>query len=105
MRARTPSTRITRLTTIARTGRLMKRSVKFMVGRLLLGRGRRRIVGQLHRIVDDHRRSALLLALPGRYHDVPLANTLQYGDLVAAGLAEHHKALIGDKRVLALHVP
>src|SRR5262245_64694045 len=46
-----PAMRMTRLTTIARTGRLMKRSVNFISAVLRLGRG---IVGWTYLVVHEH---------------------------------------------------
>src|SRR5689334_2259745 len=69
---RRPRTTMSRLTTIASTGRLMKTSVNFMPwprclveGSLFL-RVRVRAVGRLHRVVDGHRRAVLQLDLPAR---------------------------------------
>src|SRR5207253_9838205 len=62
VKARTPTTRISRLTVIARTGLRMKLSVKFIAGRRssLFLRRRIWIVRRLHGGVDDDRR-----AVPG----------------------------------------
>src|SRR5262245_18413023 len=59
----TPAIRITRLTTIARTGRLTNRSVKRISIVLWL---RRRLVLRLNLVIDDNRRSVAELKGAGR---------------------------------------
>src|SRR5580692_10836900 len=81
---RRPSTRISRLMTIASTGRLMKRSVKFMAGASLLLRRRVLVVQRLHVVVDAHRRAVLQFELPAGDHHRPLRHALQDCDLISA---------------------
>src|SRR5580704_8408123 len=81
---RKPSTRINRLMTAARTGRLMKRSVKFMARASSLLRRRVLVVQRLHAVVDAHRRSVLQFELPTGDHHRPLGHPLQDRDLIPA---------------------
>src|SRR4051812_4566503 len=67
---RRPSTMMSRLTTMARTGRRMKRSVNFM-GLFFLRRGRRVVCG-LDLVVDDHGRAVLQLDLAAGHDLVAL---------------------------------
>src|SRR6185369_1222758 len=81
--ARTPSTRIIRLITVASTGRRMKMSVKF-IG-LLLARRRVGVVARLDGVVDHHRRAVTQLDLSGGHHRRAWLDAAQHRDLVAAG--------------------
>src|SRR5471032_3549386 len=82
---RRPSTTISRLTTLARTGRLMKMSVKFMARiPLVFLRRRIRVVGRLHLVVDHDRRAVLQLELAAGDHGLAFLDAGQDGDLVAA---------------------
>src|SRR6185503_12538017 len=85
-----PAIRITRLTTIERTGRRTKRSVNFISAVLRL---RRRAVARLHLVVD-HDRGAVAELEHARGHDL-LAGFHAGGDrhLVAAAIAELHELL------------
>src|SRR5512142_586196 len=99
-----PITRMARLTTIERTGRLMKMSVKWPTARLLLNGIGRGVVGQSHGIVDVHNRTVLQLQLTGAHHRVARREAFEHGYLVAAGLSQNDEALIGHEIVLALLV-
>src|SRR5262249_29887376 len=85
-----PAMRITRLTTIARTGRLMKRSVNFTSALLGLGR---RVVGRLLGVVDLDGRAVAELEDPGRHDFLAGLQAGEDGDLVAAPHAELDEAL------------
>src|ERR1700747_2586879 len=82
--ARSPSTRISALTTIESTGRFTKMSVKFIASSarcsaaasVLLRRGVR-VVGRLHAVVDADRRAALELDLAAGHHLGALADAAQ----------------------------
>src|ERR1700680_1210189 len=66
---RKPSTRISRLMTTASTGRLMKRSVKFMARALSFLRRWALVVERLHCVVDAQRRAVLQFELStGDHH-------------------------------------
>src|SRR6516162_9817145 len=83
-----PAIRITRLTTIARTGRRMKRSVNFM-GAFLgpasavdrVGRG---VVAGLRLVVDLHRRAIAQLEHARRHDFLAGFEPREDGDLIAA---------------------
>src|SRR5580658_6508460 len=81
---RRPSTRISRLMTIASTGRRMKMSVKFMARASLFLRRRVLFVQRLHAIVDAHRRAVLQFELPAGDHRRPLGYALQDRDLISS---------------------
>src|SRR5689334_11024308 len=90
--ARKPSTRISRLTTEASTGRSIKISVNFIGGLLLFLRRRVRAVGRQHAVVDHERRAVLQLQLATRHDLRAFADALEYRDLIAArrpGRDEH----------------
>src|SRR5947207_8137 len=106
-----PAMRITRLTTMARTGRRMKRSVNFMmVARCLLTvfRFRRRQVSRLHRVVDRHGCAGAQLEHARGHHFLARLDAGHHGDLVAARAAELHEllahALVGLVRLRIGHV-
>src|SRR5271163_3220269 len=61
---RAPSTRMSRLSVVARTGLRMKISVKFIAGPSLFLRRRIGIAQRLNRVVDDERRAVLELDAP-----------------------------------------
>src|ERR671915_25353 len=65
-----PARRITRLTTIARTGRLTKRSVNRIGCSSVVFRAGRRIVAGLHRVVDEDRDPVPQLEHAGGHHFV-----------------------------------
>src|SRR5438128_2812139 len=110
--------RITRLTTIARTGRLMKRSVSFMTVNgsrlpetgnwLTILRIRFGIVARLDRVVHDHRRAWTELERAGAHHFLARFDSGEHRDLIAAGAAELHELLpnaaIGLARLRILDV-
>src|SRR5215471_8220009 len=86
----TPAMRITRLTTIARTGRRMKRSVNFMLAVLGLGS---RVVRRLHLVVDQDRSAVAQLEDPRGHDFLAGLHTRGHCDLVAAGAAQLHELL------------
>src|SRR5580658_11311638 len=91
---RRPSTRISRLITIARTGRRMKRSVKFMARASLFLRRRVLFVQWLHAIVDAQRCAVLQFELPAGDHRCPLRYALQDRDLIAARRSRRDEHLL-----------
>src|SRR5216684_4698801 len=95
---RKPSTRISRLMTTASTGRLMKRSVKFMASNSLLLRRWVLVVERLHAIVDAHRRAVLQFELPTGDHHRPLGHALQDCHLISSRRPR------GDEHLLRLHL-
>src|SRR5579863_750422 len=95
---RRPSTRISRLITIARTGRRMKRSVKFMVRASLFLRRRILLVQRLHAIVDAQRRAVLQFELPAGDHRCPLGYALQDRNLISSRRPR------GDEHLLRLEL-
>src|SRR5512140_2221701 len=82
-----PAITITRLTTIARTGRLMKRSVNRMSALL---RPRRGVVGRLDRVVDLDRRPRPQLEHARRHDLVARLDPRQDRHLVATRAAQLH---------------
>src|SRR4051812_5632976 len=88
----TPASRMTRLTTIARTGRLMNKSVIFIGSGI--GRLRVELVPGLHGVVDVDRRAGA--EAEGAVGDDLIArlDAAFNGHLVAAGRAELHEALL-----------
>src|SRR3954471_8226125 len=93
---RRPSTMMSRLTTIARTGRRMKRSVNFMG--LFFLRRRRRVVGRLDLVVDGDRRAVLELDLAAGDDFIALLDAAEDGDLVPARRAGVDENLLYDRR-------
>src|SRR5262249_43939211 len=86
----TPAIRITRLTTIARTGRLTNRSVNRILAFLRLGS---RLVLRLNFIVDDNG-SAVPKLEGARRHDLFFGfDAGQHGNLIASRRTELHKLL------------
>src|SRR3979490_2871371 len=79
-----PSTRISRLTTIASTGRRMKRSVKFMVRTSMFLRRWLLLLDRLPGCVDAPRRAVLQFELATGDHDRPLRDALQDCDLISS---------------------
>src|SRR6266513_644321 len=104
---RRPSTKIVRLTTVARTGRSMKISVNFLIcapRSLVLGFGGR-VVRRLDRVVDDHGHPCAQLDLPGGDHCIAFLDAREDRDLVAARAARRDELLLCEKRcspILAL---
>src|SRR5258708_965325 len=96
--ARRPTTRISRLTTAAKTGRRMKRSVNFIGGPLLIDRLRRGVVGRHDAIVDGERHAVAQLDLARRYDRVAVCDALQDGDLIAARGTRRDEDLAGDEQ-------
>src|SRR5688572_32734652 len=86
-----PAMRMTRLTTIARTGRLTKRSVNFIRSvrlwpdLLLVVFGfRRRVIGWLHFVVHEHRGRVAELEHSGGHNLVACLHTRDHSYLIAA---------------------
>src|SRR5688572_10197090 len=79
-----PAIRITRLTTIASTGRLMKRSVNRIGCSSVVFRPGRRIVAGLYGVVDEHGGPVPQLEHARRHDLVPRIDARQDGHLVAA---------------------
>src|SRR6267378_2753673 len=99
---RSPSTKIVRLTTVARTGRSMKMSVNFLIcapRSRVFGLGGR-VVRRLDRVVDDHGHPGAQLDLPGGDHRVALLDTREDRDLVPARAACRDELLLREKRSL-----
>src|SRR6516165_3700313 len=107
--ARSPSTRINALTTIASTGFFMKMSVKFIACALwplhpplpasLLLRGRIRVVCRFHAVVDTHRRAILQFDLAAGDDLDPRVESGEDRDLIAAGRTGGHEGLLHHQRV------
>src|SRR6478752_6982025 len=91
---RRPSTTISRLTTMASTGRRMKMSVKFT---LFFLRRRRGVVRGLHLVVDRDGRVVLELELAAGDHLVALLQAGQDRHLVAARRSCGHEHLLGHR--------
>src|SRR5579863_414772 len=91
-----PTRRMSRLTTLARTGRRMKRSVKAFIGDPSrpgrFGRGRKR-GGLVQR--DRHR--GLQLDLPGGHHALALPQALGDRNPLPARRADPHEAPLNDE--------
>src|SRR5213083_1994764 len=85
-----PAMRITRLTTIARTGRLTKRSVNRILTVLWLGC---RLVGRLNLIVDENRSAVAKLEDTGGDDLFLRLDPRQNRDLIAARGSELHELL------------
>src|SRR5512135_1936843 len=84
---RRPSTRISRLMTIASTGRRMKTSVSFIVAALLFLRRGVRVVGRLHAVVDHQRRAVLELQLAAGDHLGARVDAFEQRHLIAPSRA------------------
>src|SRR5258706_8515691 len=82
-----PAIRMTRLTTIARTGRRMKRSVIFMSTTSVVLRPWGRVVGRLNLVVDLHRDTVPQLEYAGGHHLVAGMHAVQHGHLIPARAA------------------
>src|SRR5438132_2891569 len=108
-----PAMRITRLTTIASTGRFMKRSVSFichpeprrrrgipyLLAVLWFGG---RVVPRLNRVVDRHR-GARTEFEDARSHDLfPRLDAADHSDLIATRAAEFHELLANTSIALAI---
>src|SRR5580698_8190088 len=101
---RKPSTRISRLMTTASTGRLMKRSVKFMAGASSFLRRWALVVERLHRVVDAQRRAVLQFELSAGDHHRPLGHALQYRDLISARRPRGDEHLLGLQLRIAFRI-
>src|SRR6202035_4384713 len=95
---RKPSTRISRLMTAARTGRLMKISVKFMARASSFLRRWVLVVERLHCVVDANRRAVLQFELPAGDDHRPLGHALQDRDLISTRRPR------GDEHLLRLEL-
>src|SRR5512142_918061 len=101
----TPAITISRLTTMAMTGRRMKRSVKDMalpscVFRSALRRPRREGGLRRQRVVDDHGHPVAELEGAGAHHRLARLEPLGHGDEVAAPLAQPHELLLDGELLL-----
>src|SRR6516162_10460040 len=96
-----PTSRISRLSTLAKTGRRMKRSVKAFMRSPSRSRrfSRRRQRGAL---VDRDRRIGLQLDLPGCHHALALLGPLLDRDPLSARRANANEAAFSDERARAL---
>src|SRR5262245_15264370 len=102
-RARAPSTRISRLTTDARTGRRMKMSVNCMMCSAVF-RHRVGVVTRLDLVVDRHRGTVAQLHLAGGDDNVACLHAGQHRDLVAARRTGGYEGLLcGARRTVQLH--
>src|SRR5690242_19721961 len=100
---RRPSTTMSRLTTRARTGFRMKRSVKFIASAsLFLRRGVRVVLGHDALVVRRQGRAVLQLEPAARHDDRALVEALEDRDLVAAGRARGDEDLLGHEALLLL---
>src|SRR3974390_515880 len=98
--ARRPRTRIIKLTTVASTGRRMKRSVNPLIARppsSLLDGSRVRHGRRVARIVDRHRRPVAQLDLPGGHHGLALLESVFDRHLVAPRQPGLHQYLARDE--------
>src|SRR5277367_6236143 len=101
---RAPSTRISRLSVVARTGLRMKMSVKFIASLSLFLRGRIGTVQRLNTVVDDKRRAVLELDAPARHN---FGSGLHPGEdrhLVTASRSHGNEYLLCDDRGFRLFV-
>src|SRR5271155_1049414 len=101
---RRPSTRISRLITIASTGRRIKRSVKFMSRASLFLRRRILFVQRLHAIVDAQQRAVLQFELPAGDHRCPLGYALQDRDLISARRSRGDEHLLRQDLGIAFRI-
>src|SRR5258705_11957683 len=85
---------MTKLTTVATTGRRMKRSVNFVTSSLHVGRVRIILVAGLNGIVHLHRHAAAEFKYTGADYFGALLEPGKNRDLIAAGCAEFHKLLL-----------
>src|SRR5690349_4393523 len=88
-KARAPSSRISRLTTVASTGRRMKISVK-RIG--LLPRHFARVLQALL-VGEDHLGAVMQLQLPADHDQVAVIDTLQHRDLSVESRAQGYEGL------------
>src|SRR5450631_4205927 len=98
----TPAIRMTRLTTIARTGRRTKRSVKDFT--LAVLRLRSRVVAGLDLVVDLDGGPVAQLEHAGRDHGLTRLDAGGHRHLVAAGGADLDELLAHTEVALALRV-
>src|SRR5262252_10116561 len=109
MSARSPSTKINELTTIASTGLRMKMSVKFIAcaldpwpaprpASMLLWR-RVWVLGRFHAVVDAHRRTILQLDLATADHFGARIEPAEDCDLIAPGGTGGHEGLLDHQRI------
>src|SRR5437016_10292747 len=81
---------MTRLTTMASTGRLIKRSVNFILAILGLGSW---IVPGFNLVVDSNRRAVAQLEHPGAHHFIPRIHARDHRHLVTARAFNFHELL------------
>src|SRR5579862_489033 len=105
-RVRSPNTRMKRLTTVARTGRRIKRSVKppMNAPSLFVSRMRVGVVRDLDRVIDLQERPVAQLELPGGYYLLPIFDAAQHRDLVAARIAGGNEGLARGSNRLAVGI-
>src|SRR5215471_1003756 len=89
----TPAMTMARLTTIAMTGRRMKRSVSFMAERSLVGRLGRDFDLRRQLVVHDHWHACVQLERAARDDGLAGGQARGDGHQVAAPLAEPHEPL------------
>src|SRR5205085_12205932 len=97
-------TRIIRLTTVASTGFLTKRSVNFIRPPLLLVGLWIWLVRMRDGVFDGDRNAILELRLSGAHDHITSLQSRQNGDLIAAGGARGHHGMLGYQCVLARRV-
>src|SRR5690606_38988479 len=85
-----PISRISRLTTVARTGRRMKISVKAIACGLLVRTHGRRV--ERDAVIDDDRRTRPQFELPRGDDDLARLQPLENLDAIAARFADAHEA-------------
>src|SRR5262249_9357208 len=95
-----PATRMTRLTTIASTGRRMKMSVNFMA--LAILRLGRQLRAGLDVVLHHHRRPIPQLETARDHNLLARGHAVRDGDVVAAGLGGAHELLARDPDRLAV---
>src|SRR3954470_1846299 len=96
-----PAIKITRLTTSARTGRRMKRSVKvFTKMESTVGRFRRELRLGREFVVDDDVHAVAQFKDAGAYDLLARFCPVRYGDEIAAGFSGPDKSLAQNQRFL-----
>src|SRR5688500_9518513 len=88
-----PAIRMTRLTTMARTGRLMKRSVNRIGCSSVVFRPGSRVVPGLNGVVHEDRGAVPQLEHAGCHHLVARVDAVQHGHLIAPGRPRLHELL------------
>src|SRR5215472_615459 len=99
-----PAIRITRLTTMAMTGRRMNRSVNFICSPFfgsLFGGFRRQLSRRREGVVDAHRHAIAQLEGAAAHHRLAGIEPRDYRDEIPAALADSDKPLLGYRLWLA----